>query len=230
MDGVRMLPTPSGNYRNQSAYFAKAKYRESSDPVVAAYAQPKLDFIEAVAPLTGASVVDIGCGNGVFTLYLKERAKSVVGLDFSTQMLAENPCRSLVQADVAALPIESGSFDVAFEANVLHHVDDPRQVVSEMARVARRWVILVEPNRNNPVMFAFGLLVKEERALLRSNMAHLRTLVEEQGLVVRLSISTGMISQNNTPAALVPLLRRFDRPSPLGEYLITVAEKLPLRG
>lgn len=220
-----MQPQPSGNYRDQSAYFSKARYRESSDPVVAAYAQPKLDFIEAVAPLGGASVLDIGCGNGVFTLYLKERAKSVVGLDFSTRMLAENPCRRLIQADVAALPVGSASFDAVFEANVLHHVDDPRQVVGEMARVARRWVILVEPNRNNPVMFAFGLCIKEERALLRSNPGHLRTLVEDQGLTVRLSIGTGMISQNNTPAALVPLLRRFDRPSLLGEYLITVAEK-----
>src|SRR5271165_3599506 len=122
MDEERMLQ-PSGNYQNQSAYFAKAKYRESSDPVVAAYAQPKLDFIEAVVPLAGASVVDVGCGNGVFTLYLKNRAKSVVGLDFSKQMLAENPCRRLVQADVASLPLQSSSFDVAFEANVLHHVD-----------------------------------------------------------------------------------------------------------
>jgi SAM-dependent methyltransferase len=224
-----MLPQPSGNHQDQSAYFAKAKYREPGDPVVAAYVQPKLDLIEAVAPLAGASVVDIGCGNGVFTLYLRNRAKSVVGLDFSAHMLKENPCRSLIQADVASLPLDSGSFDVAFEANVLHHLDHPSQVVSEMARVARRWVVLLEPNRNNPVMFAFGLLVKEERALLRSNLAHVRHLVEEQGLVVRLSISTGMISQNNTPASLVPFLRRFDRPLPLGEYLITVAEKLPQR-
>jgi SAM-dependent methyltransferase len=225
-----MLSQPSGNYQDQSAYFAKAKYREPADPVVAAYAEPKLDFIEAVVPLGGASVVDVGCGNGVFTLYLKNRAKSVVGLDFSAHMLAENPCRSLIQADVASLPLEACSFDVAFEANVLHHVDHPRQVVAEMARVARRWVVLVEPNRYNPAMFAFGLLVKEERGVLGSHRGYLRRLVEEQGLVVRLSISTGMISQNNTPAALVPLLRRFDRPSLLGEYLVTVAEKLPQQG
>jgi hypothetical protein len=114
---------------------------------------------------------------------------------------------------------------VCFEANVLHHVDSPRQVVEEMARVARRWVVLLEPNRNNPVMFAFGLLVKAERASLRSHAAGLRKLMEECGLKVRLSLSTGMISQNNTPAALIPLLRCFDGSFPLGEYVITVAEK-----
>jgi hypothetical protein len=34
-----------------------------------------------------------------------------------------------------------------------------------------------------------------------------------------------MISQNNTPAFLVPFLRYFDRQFPLGEYVITVGEK-----
>ena len=43
--------------------------------------------------------------------------------------------------------------------------------------------------------------------------------------MVRLSMSTGMISQNNTPSALIPLLRCFDRDFPLGEYLIAVGEK-----
>lgn len=213
------------NYHQQSSYFAKAKYRSADDPVVAAYAVPKLGFIERVVPLGAASVLDVGCGNGVFTLYLRDRCKSVVGVDFSANMLAENPCVPLIQADVAALPLEGDSFDVAFEANMLHHVGDPRQVVAEMIRVARRWVILLEPNRNNPVMFAFGLLVAEERALLRSHAGYLRRLLEDNGLEVRLSLCTGMISQNNTPAALLPLLSCFDREFSLGEYVITVGEK-----
>jgi SAM-dependent methyltransferase len=216
----------SGNYREQSNYFAKAKYRSAADPVVAAYALPKLDFVESVMPLATSSVLDIGCGNGVFTLYLKDRCKSVTGVDFSSNMLAENPCRTLIQADVAHLPLDSGSFDATFEANVLHHVDSPRRVVEEMARVARRWVILVEPNRYNPVMFAFGLIVKAERASLKSHARGLRTLMEQCGLAVRLSLCTGMISQNNTPEALVPLLRFFDRQFAFGEYVITVGEKI----
>ena len=227
-----MLPevsSRSGNYRNQATYFAKARYRAPEDPVVAAYALPKLDFIETVVPLAGSTVLDVGCGNGVFTHYLQDRCKSLVAMDFSAEMLAENPYRKLLQADVASLPVRSGSFDVTFEANVLHHVDSPRQVVAEMTRAARRWVVLLEPNRNNPVMFAFGLAVKAERALLRSHAAGLRKLVESCGLTVRLSICTGMISQNNTPFALVPLLRYFDRDFPLGEYVITVGEK-PVQG
>ena len=38
--------------------------------------------------------------------------------------------------------------------------------------------------------------------------------------------TTGMISQNNTPQALIPLLRRFDRQIWWGEYIVVVAEKM----
>jgi SAM-dependent methyltransferase len=213
------------NYRKQSNYFAKARYRNADDPVVAAYALPKLDFIESAVPLAQTTVLDVGCGNGVFTHYLKDRCKSLAALDFSANMLAENPFRALVQADAGSLPFKSGSFDVTFEANLLHHADSPRQVVLEMARVAGRWVVLLEPNRNNPVMFAFGLAVKAERASLKSCPSGLRKLLSDCGLAIRLSVCTGMISQNNTPAFLVPFLRYFDRQFPLGEYVITVGEK-----
>jgi len=225
VQGFEPAVSRTENYQQQSDYFANTRYRAASDPVVAAYALPKLNLIERVIPLADSSVLDVGCGNGVFTLYLQDRCRSVAGIDFSARMLSENPCRTLIQADVAQLPIQSDAYDVCFEANILHHVDSPRQVVEEMRRVARRWVVLLEPNRNNPVMFAFGLLVKAERALLRSHTGGLRKLVEDCGLKVRLSLSTGMISQNNTPAALIPLLRYFDGPFPLGEYIITVAEK-----
>jgi SAM-dependent methyltransferase len=218
-------PARTEKYQHQSDYFAKTTYRAADDPVVAAYALPKLDFIGQVVPLASASVLDVGCGNGVFTLYLRDRCRSVTGVDFSAHMLSENRCPRLIQADVEHLPVQSNAYDVCFQANVLHHVDNPRAVVKEMARVSRRWVVLLEPNRCNPVMFAFGLLVKAERAALRSHSRGLRELAESCGLTVRLSVSTGMISQNNTPASLIPLLRVFDRPFALGEYLIVVAEK-----
>jgi SAM-dependent methyltransferase len=215
----------SERHEEQSNYFAKAKYRAAADPVVAAYAVPKLKLIEQIVPLSECSVLDVGCVNGVFSLYLKDRCLAVTGTDFSANMLSENPCRRLVQADVAALPFSPESFDVAFEANVLHHVEQPKKVIAEMARASRRWLIFIEPNRNNPVMFLFGVLVKEERALLRSCSSYVDNLLQDCGLTVRLVCCTGLISQNNTPEALVPFLKRFDGEFSLGEYVIAVAEK-----
>ena len=123
-----------------------------------------------------------------------------------------------------ALPFGDATFDVVFEANVLHHVGDRRAVVREMTRVSRRYVVLLEPNRYNPLMFGFSLVVPAERGGLKSSLQRLHHELREAGARVMASIVTGMISQNNTPRALVPLLQRFDRPIAWGEYLVAVAE------
>jgi len=51
-------------------------------------------------------------------------------------MFSENPCSTIVQSDASELPVQTASFDVVFEANLLHHVNDRAKVVEEMARVS----------------------------------------------------------------------------------------------
>ena len=116
-------------------------------------------------------------------------------------------------------------FDVVFEANLLHHVTDPAAVIEQMKRVSCRYVVFVEPNRLNPLMFLFSLAVSAERGVLRSSERALKDLVERCGLRFRSALTTGMISQNNTPGFLVPWLKRFDRQIWWGEYTVLVAEK-----
>jgi ubiquinone/menaquinone biosynthesis C-methylase UbiE len=207
----------------QEKYFSAVKYRGADDPVVAAYADPKLQFIRQHVPLTGR-ILDVGCGNGVFTGRLAQDGGDVVGLDFSTHLLAENHHAKLTCGDVAALPFGDSAFDVVFEANVLHHVGDRAAAVREMTRVSRRYVVLLEPNRYNPLMFGFSMVVPAERGGLKSSLRRLHHELQQAGARVTASIVTGMISQNNTPRALIPLLQRFDRPIAWGEYLVVAAE------
>src|SRR5207244_76169 len=133
-------------------YWSQASYRPPDHPVVAAYAEPKMEFIRKHIPLEGRNVLDVACGNGLFTVRLARTARSVVGVDLSAHMLASNPHPWRVQASAMALPCGDESFDVVFEANLLHHVDDPEQAVRELARCSRRHLALVEPNRWNPLM------------------------------------------------------------------------------
>jgi hypothetical protein len=74
-------------------------------------------------------------------------------------------------------------------------------------------------------MFGFALAVRAERGVLKSSMSRLKAEVAHCGLRVVRTLSTGMISQNNTPAVLVPFLKRFDQPIWWGEYLVIIAEK-----
>jgi SAM-dependent methyltransferase len=72
----------------------------------------------------GARVLDLGCGPGIHTAWLRERGLRAVGGDLSTGML-DQACRfagpPLVQLDMRALPFPSGSFDgVWWMASLLH--------------------------------------------------------------------------------------------------------------
>lgn len=209
----------------QESYWQKSGYRGPTHPVVEAYVGPKLDLVESVLPFSGRSVLDVGCGPGLFTHHLQRRARRVVGTDRSAWMLEQVTGLECVEADAADLPFGDSSFDVVFEANLLHHVDDPAAVVLEMARVAREAVVLIEVNRLNPVMFLYSLVNPAERGGLRSSRRHLHELLQGAGLEVAAFWTTGMISQNHTPRFLVPLLRLFDFDFPFGEYHVGVARK-----
>lgn len=210
------------------SYFEKVRYRSPEHPVIEAYVRPKLDYIRRFVPLDNqTSVLDVGCGNGVFTYHLEKLCGFVGALDNSSNMLAQNSCPRVVQGEGTDLPFRDGSFDVVFEANVLHHVKDRIRVVHEMARVARRWVILIEPNRYNPLMLAFGIVIPAERGLLTSTISSNLADLHAAGLKPAAWMTTGMISQNNTPSMLLPFLKRFDREIWYGEYIVLIAEKLP---
>jgi len=73
--------------------------------------------------------------------------------------------RSIV-ADVEHLPYADQSVDLVAVHDGLHHLDDPFAGLSEMARVARCWVIVTEPARASITRFAIrlGLALETEEA------------------------------------------------------------------
>lgn len=66
------------------------------------------------------------------------------------------PSAEHVALDAEALDLPSDSFDVVFASEVLHHCSSPHRALCEMLRVARRFVIFMEPNDS----FTMNALVK----------------------------------------------------------------------
>lgn len=94
------------------------------------------------------TALDVGCGPGFVMEALWERL-DVHGVDIDHAAVDEARSRGLEvrEADAHSLPFEDGSFDVAYCSFLLLWVRDPVKVVSEMARVAREWVLcLAEPD------------------------------------------------------------------------------------
>jgi SAM-dependent methyltransferase len=91
-------------------------------------------------------VADIGCGEGYLTLEAARWARSVVAIDHSADVLAR--ARALAarrhvrnvewkKGDLARLPLEDRSVDVALLSQSLHHAADPERAIAEAVRVLR---------------------------------------------------------------------------------------------
>jgi SAM-dependent methyltransferase len=106
-------------------------------------------YAAAVADLglrEGDRVLDAGCGTGRALTPLRAAVGPsgvVIGADLTSAML-EAAVRAgrdrdgrLLRADVAALPVRSGSLDAVFAAGLIAHLHDPAAGLRELARVVR---------------------------------------------------------------------------------------------
>ena len=204
---------------------AQHKRRHPADPIIAAFARPKLDFMLNYFDLPPAPLIlDVGCGNGYFTYYLQELGQTI-GLDYAAAMLAQNPVERLLQASALNLPYQDTLFDLSFCSNLLHHMDNPVAAIREMSRVSRRYIVISEPNRNNPAILALGLAKPAERDSLRFSAAYLQQLVEQAGLQILACETMGFVTPNRMPRPIANLVSPFNQPNPLGAYTVLIAQK-----
>jgi ubiquinone/menaquinone biosynthesis C-methylase UbiE len=91
---------------------------------------------------SGEKVLEIGCGTGSDLLQFAKHGALATGIDLTAKHvdLARKRVGNLAtvyQADARHLPFEDGSFDCVYSHGVLHHSDEPQQIVREMFRVLR---------------------------------------------------------------------------------------------
>lgn len=108
---------------------------------------------------SGKRVIDIGCGDGTYTIELFDRGKPkyIYGVDLAEKAIgiAQQKIgnrKIFFEAQMAdSLFYASDSFDIAYIRGLLHHVDKPVDVLREALRVAKTAVV-IEPNGYNPVL------------------------------------------------------------------------------
>jgi SAM-dependent methyltransferase len=89
----------------------------------------------------GAAVLDVGSGDGQVAAGLAARRPDlhVEGIDV---LLREDAAIEVSLFDGHSIPRATGSVDVVTFFDVLHHADDPVQLLREAARVARRSILV----------------------------------------------------------------------------------------
>ena len=98
--------------------------------------------VGALRPLDGAlTVLDVGCGDGQIAGLVGERlpGSRVEGIEVLRRERTVIPTRIF---DGLTIPHADKSFDAVTIVDVLHHAADPRALLREAARVARRAVVI----------------------------------------------------------------------------------------
>ena len=155
----------------RSSYEAAQTYRsfKMSAQTIARYLDPSetaaypLEYAyHLLGDVTGKTVLEFGCGDGLNTVMLAKRGAKVIALDLSAELVEVaakrvevNGCREVefLLASAHSLPLKDESVDVVFGMAILHHLDlelasqNVRRVLKQGGRA-----IFKEPMRNSKLL------------------------------------------------------------------------------
>jgi SAM-dependent methyltransferase len=201
-----------------------------------------------------AHVLDAGCGWELpFARQIAGQAEEVIGVDLGITYQSELANVKAIEADLERLPFPDARFDLVMSRSVLEHLERPRPVFEEIARVLKpggKFVFLIPnawdyvsviswmvPNRLHGAIVE-KIQGRDQRdtfpAFYRANsLPTLRQLCRRSGMRL---VEGELLSQYPAYLMFSPtvfragifyekMLRRFDRLAWLRSWILGVAER-----
>lgn len=103
------------------------------------------DRVAAIEKHAGASVLDVGCGNGAYVLHYADRF-AIRGVDYREFNAWQRRPELFSVSDAERLTHADASVDTVLSFEVLEHLRNPLQALREYFRVTRKNIILTVPN------------------------------------------------------------------------------------
>ncbi len=158
-------------------------------------------------------VLDVGCGEGHFSIALLRTGAEVVGCDVAAEPLRRAHSRHpaldmrLVESE-APLPLKDTSFDVVWAGETIEHVADTAQWLSELRRVLRSGgLLLISTPDHGPLLRLWtGLSRTAFQTRFDPRADHLRFYTRQ--LLAELLADFGFAQVAVVGAGGLPLARR----------------------
>lgn len=103
--------------------------------------------------LLNKSLLDAGCGTGIFTKKALERKAKVTSVDIAPKLVEltkkKNPSTHAIQASLLKLPFNNNTFDFVISSDVIEHTSNPYISTKELIRVLKPGgkICITVPNR-----------------------------------------------------------------------------------
>lgn len=183
--------------------------------------------------LKNKSLLDGGCGTGLFTKKAIEKGAIVTSLDIAPKLveltIKKNPTAKGIEGSLLKLPFTDDFFDYVISSDVIEHTPDPLAAVKELIRVLKPGgkICITVPNRS---FWYFSVKIAEVLKLRDyqgfENWVHYNEL---KNFLIKNNIQIitfkGIHLFPFLIPALNPLLYKIDKKTDktLGKYMVNIA-------
>jgi len=179
----------------------------------------RLRYVEQAAALSGARVLDVGCGGGILSEAMAKRGAQVMGIDLSQAVLdvadlhaleskLQIQYRGVAAEELAAA--QPGEFDLVTCMEMLEHVPDPAATLGALAALVKPGGdVVVSTLNRKPQAFAVAILGAEyiARMLPRGTHEYLKFIRPSE--LARWGRTAGLTLLDLTGISYNPLTRAF---------------------
>lgn len=139
----------------------------------------RMDFIKSHTPLSGLTVLDVGCGGGILSEAMAKEGGKIVGIDATQEAVdaaVAHALQSQLEIDYLCVPVEhheSAGYDVITCMELLEHVTEPALVVSHCQRLLKPGGMLFLSTINRTIKaYAGAIFVAEYLLALLPRQTH----------------------------------------------------------